>query len=213
MPNINSGIAFDTIKTLAKSYGKATPQMVSTNFNAMPIAVFNNNLLKYDPLENVAQITSDKKVVSLLRETNAGVKTPIRFLKWGQNCCTGMELDPGARVVISGPFSGCSFLIAKDMHSGRTVMLHSNDNTNQGAMNRANTLATQMARANQYLQVFHNGVQPLYHCSYEEMGMVPSWIIAVDEHGDSRSWLIYCVNLMASQRGESVFQLGGCFVL
>jgi hypothetical protein len=210
--NVNSGIAFDTMKTLKKAFKKKTPVLMSQNFNVMPISVVNNNLLRYDPLSFVAQVTSDKGTITVAREQNAGVRTPIRFLQWGQNCCTGFEVDPGARVVFSGPFSGCSFLIAKDPHSSQPVMLHSNDNSNQGAMNRAGTLATQLARANAYLGVYHNGAAPLYHCSYEEMGMVPSWIFAVDLHGDQRSWDIYCVNLMDG--GIAPYRrLGGCLIL
>lgn len=211
MPNINSGIMFDTMKTLGKAF-KKTPNMQSQNFNAMPTQVVNNNLLRYDAMNSVAQVTADQGTVLVAREQNAAITTPLRFLQWGQNCCTGMELDPAAKVVFSGPFSGCSFLIARDPHSGRPVMLHSNDNTNQGAMNRANTLATQRARATAYLNVFHNGTAPLYHCSYEEMGMVPSWIFAVDVNGNQQNWDIYCVNLM--QGGVAPYRrLGGCMVI
>ena len=195
MPNLNSGITFDTLNTLASAFKKATPSMMSQNFNAMPISVFANSLLRYNPMDFVGQLNSDKGTITLSKEPNAGVKTPLRFLQWGQNCCTGLELDDGAKVVFSGPFSGCSFLIAKDPNSGRPVMLHSNDNTNQGAMNRPNTITTQHARAVQYLQVFHNGARPRYECSYEAMGMVPSWVFAVDLHGDGNTWKVYCVNL------------------
>ncbi len=213
MPNINSGITHGTLKTLAAAFRKGTPVMSSTNFNRMPTAVVNNDLLRYDPLDCVAQVTADHGAITVTREQNAGVMTVLRFLPWGQNCCTGLELDARARVVFSGPFSGCCFFMAKDPHSGRPVMLHSNDNTNQGAMNRPNTLATQRTRADRYLQIFHNGTQPLYHCGYEEMGMVPSWIIAVDQHGDSRTWEVYCVNLLGSVRGTGFSRLGWCLLV
>jgi len=210
MANINTGIIFDTMATLASSFKKKTPVMGSYGPNVMPANVMDNSLLRYEATDWVAQVISEDGTVTISRGGN--MPSPIRFLQWGQNCCTGMELDTGARAVFSGPFSGCSFLIAKDPNSNKPVMLHSNDNSNQGAMNRANTIATQMDRANRYLGIYHNATQPLYHCSYEEMGMVPSWIFAVDTHGDQRSWDVYCVNLVDG--GVAPYRrLGSCFII
>lgn len=186
--------------------------MNSVNFNLMPISVVSNRLLRYDSTQLVAQVTGNDGNILISREQNVNVRTILRFLPWGQNCCTGLELDQNARVVFSGPFSGCCFFIAQDPHSGSPVFLHSNDNTNQGAMNRPATLATQRANADQYLTVYHNGTSPLYHCGYEQMGMVPSWILAVDVHGSQREWDVYCVNLLPG-RSEAVRKVGGCLIV
>jgi hypothetical protein len=211
MPSINSGVAYDTLRTLKKAF-KRTPVCTSQNFNVMPRNVSANKLLRYDSTELIAQVSADAGSMLIAREQANGVTTPLRFLPWGQNCCTGFELDAGAKVVFSGPFSGCCFFIARDVHSRKPVFLHSNDNTNQGAMNRANTLATQRANAQQYMAIYHNGAPLLFHTGYEQMGMVPSFIAAVDTRGSGLQWDIYCINLV-SGAGDAVRHLGACLLV
>jgi hypothetical protein len=62
-----------------------------------------------------------------IRRVNNG---SMRYLKWQNDRCTGMELDRDAREFITGPFSGCTFFMCADENEV-PIILHSNTNSSK----------------------------------------------------------------------------------
>ena len=209
MPNINSALAVAPLDTLCKVFKAGTPVLGRNPlFELTPPARSRNNLLQFDPTKFQVQLDSGVGRLTLQKETNAGATTNARYLPWKENHCTGMTLDPAARLFLSGPFGGCCFFMAKDMAGGRPVVLHANDSNHKG--DRAGALAAQRSAAEQYLLSYHTGSSLEFHVGYEQMGRHVSWVVGADAAGDGRVWDLYCVTVEPLGTGAvAVKYLGG----
>jgi len=59
-----------------------------------------------------------------------GTTTAVRFLPWGENATTYMQLDDAATIWFTGPLSGCNVYSAGD---GKNIwVIHANSNANAG---------------------------------------------------------------------------------
>lgn len=188
MPAIN--LAFGTRSLLRDVFGTDMPKfqvtMAGGVLNVHPTNTV-GNLWQFDPMTNQYHAIPQGDTLRFVLAPQSN----LRYLPWQQDHCTGMELDGAARVFVTGPLNGCSFLMARDGHSGRAVVLHANSNQNRG--NPAARNSMQLQYAVRYLNVFHNGASVQFETQYErDMHGKQGWIIGADVHGDGRSWQILC---------------------
>jgi len=72
-----------------------------------------------------------------------GVQTNIRFLPWGPDACTYMQLDDAAEVWFTGPLSGCNIY---SVGNGRQIwVIHANFNQDGDNVQRNNNYKRQVA--------------------------------------------------------------------
>ncbi len=208
MSNLNSALAVVPMDTLRRAFRSGTPALARNPLlELVPPARSCHNLLQFDPTRFQVHLDADAGRLTLMKETNAGATTNARYLPWKENHCTGMALDPAARVVLSGPFGGGCYYMAKDRASGRPVVLHANSSAHAG--DRPATLAAQKAAAERYLLAFHPGAALEFHVGYEQMERHTSWVVGVDAAGDGRVWDVHLVSVEPLARGATTVKYVG----